>query len=284
MGKIEGAISAGGIALGPEAKVYVLDQAVDTWQSAIDACVADKGDVIVAMNAGKEVTASVNFNKAGIRVMAMDYGLSPLSGGEYTSIYAGENFIDGPVATITQPCRIEGIAFASRDAGATFYSGAAALIGGLATALPFGVHMKRCRFPKWGFTNRIGLAIEGSSNCLIEEIDFEGAFAAAMYVQGAVGHLTVRKCGFNLCTYAIQHGAFSDAGVNTQLVYGPGNYTVPPSKFLNSGSNAMKGIMFGNFLGTAVGTSTNDINVADLETAGMVQVGNEYATEDPGPT
>ena len=284
MGKIEGAISAGGIALGPEAKVYVLDQAVDTWQSAIDACVADKGDVIVAMNAGKEVTASVNFNKAGIRVMAMDYGLSPLSGGEYTSIYAGENFIDGPVAIITQPCRIEGIAFASRDTGALFYSGAAALIGGLATALPFGVHMKHCRFPKWGMGNRIGLAIEGSSNCLVDRCDIEGAFDSGIYVQGACGHLQIRKSHFSLATYAITFGAFANAGVNTQFLLGPGNVTIGPTKFLSGTANTGKGTIFGNYFATAVGNATFDQALSSVETAGWHCVDNGYKAEDPGPS
>jgi hypothetical protein len=284
MGKIEGALSAGGIALGPESKVYVLDQAADTWQSAIDACVADKGDVIVAMNAGAEVSAAVNFNKAGIRVLAMDYGLSPLSGGEYTSIYAAASFTDGPVANITQPCFIQGIAFAGRDTGATFYSGAAALIGGLATALPFGVHLKGCRFPKWGLDNRIGLAIEGSSNCMVDECDFEGAFDSGIYVQGAAGHLRVRKCHFCLATYAITHGAFSDAGVNTQMEYGPGNVTVGATKFLETGGNPGIGMIFGNYFSTAVGAATFDDTVANLLTNGWVCAGNEYQSEDPGPT
>lgn len=284
MGKIEGAISAGGIALGPESKVYVLDQANDTWQSAINACVADKGDVIVAMNAGKEVSEAVNFNKAGIRVMAMDYGLSPMPAGEYTSIYAAAAYTDGPVAIFTAPCRVEGIAFASRDTGATFWSGAAALIGGLATALPYGVHLKHCRFPKWGLDNRIGLAIEGSSNCLVDRCDFEGAFAAGIYVQGAAGHLQVKKSHFCLATYAIEHGAFSDAGVNTQMLYGPGNTTIGPTKFLKSNSNTGKGSIFKNHFGTAVDTGTYDISVANLKTAGWTCAGNDYIDEDPGPT
>lgn len=283
MGKIEGAISAGGIALGPEAKVYVLDQANDTWQGAIDACVADKGDVIVALNAGKEVTEAVNFNKAGIRVTTMDYGLSPMPAGEYTSIYASAAFTDGPVANITAPCRIEGLAFASRDTGATFWSGAAALIGGLGTAGPYGVHLKRCRFPKWGLDNRIGVSIEGSSNCLVDRCDFEGAFDSGIYVQGACGHLQIKKCHFALPTYAITFGAFSDAGVNTQFLLGPGNVTVQPTKFLSGTANTGKGTIFGNYFATAVGAATFDQTLANVETAGWHCVDNGYKAEDPGP-
>jgi hypothetical protein len=230
------------------------------------------------------VSSTVTANKTGIHIIGCDLGMNPLSMGEYQALLAASTFTDGPVLTVTSPCRIRGMGFASRDTGATFYSGAAVLIGGLATALPFGVHMEYCRFPKWGLDNRIGLSIEGSSNVLIDLCDFEGAFASGIYVQGACGHLQIARSRFNLCTYSITHGDFSDAGVNTQLFYGPGNVTVSPTKFLDSNSKACKGTMFGNYFGTAVGTGTNDVNVADLETAGMACVGNEYATEDPGPT
>ena len=260
------------------------DHPLENLQDAIDKTVSGRGDVIYVGAGGAEVTETVSFNKSGISVIAGHYGMSRRAMGEYHSIYAASTFTDGPVATITAPCYIDGLAFASRDTGATFWSGAAALIGGLGTAGPYGVHMNNCRFPKWGLDNRIGLAIEGSSNVEISNCGFEGAFASGIYVQGACGHLWLHDNDFSLATYAVTHGAFSDAGVNTQMKYGPGNVTIGPTKFLESGSNAVLGSIYGNFFGTAVGTSTNDLNVADMETLGLTCVGNEYATEGPGPT
>ncbi|KKK75789.1 hypothetical protein LCGC14_2870210, partial [marine sediment metagenome] len=207
----------------------VVDEKISfsTLQGAIDTCVSSRGDTIYVKR-NETVTETVTFNKTGIRVIGQSFGMTPRSRGEFQVLLADSTFTDGPVATITSPCYIENIGFASRDTGATFFSGAAALIGGLATALPFGVHLKHCRFPKWGLSNRIGLSVEGSSNCLIEDCEFEGAFASGIYIQGALGHLQIKGCNFNLCTYAITCGSFSDAGVNTQLMIGPGNVTVTP--------------------------------------------------------
>lgn len=248
-------------------------------EAAITASVGGNGDLLLIPRGGIEVSSSIAFNKSGLRVIASDDGMAPYARGEFNGIFAASGFTDGPAATITAPCSIEGVSFASRDTGALFFSGAACLIGGLATALPFAVHLKNCRFPKWGLDNRLGLAIEGSSNVLIEDTDFEGAFDAGIYVQGACGHLTLRNNHFNLMTYAIQHGAFADAGVNSQLFYGPGNVTIGPTKGVNSGSNTCKCTIFGNYWATPVNT-THDQSIDDMETDGYICAGNYYADEE----
>jgi len=279
MGIIEGAIRSE-FRVSPTAQVLVLaDNTQTELEAAISASVDGNGDLILSPRGGIEVSSSVAVNKSGVRLIASDDGMSPLARGEFSGIYAATSFTDGPAVTITTPCSMEGFGFVSRDTGATFFSGAACLIGGLATALPFGVHLKNCRFPKWGLDNRIGLAIEGSSNCLIEYCDFEGAFDAGIYVQGACGHLTIRHNHFNLATYAIQHGSFADAGVNSQLFYGPGNVTVTPTKGILSGSNTCKASVFGNYWATPVAT-THDQTVDDMETDGYIQMGNYYADEE----
>ncbi len=248
-------------------------------EAAITAAVGGNGDLILLPRGGIEVSSSIAFNKSGVRVIAEDDGMAPYARGEFNGIFSALSFTDGPAATITAPCSIEGVAFVSRDTGATFFSGAACLIGGLATALPFGVHLKNCRFPKWGLDNRTGLAIEGSSNVLIEDSDFEGAFGAGIYVQGACGHLTVRNNHFNLCTYAIEHGTFSDAGVNTQFFYGPGNVTVGPTKGVKSNSSAALVTIFGNYWATPV-NSTHDQSIDNMESDGYICAGNYYADEE----
>ena len=279
MGIIEGAIRSE-FRVSPKAQVLSLASNSQTeLEAAITASVGGNGDLILIPRGGIEVSSSIAFNKSGIRVIASDDGMAPYSRGEFNGIFSASSFTDGPAATITAPCSIEGVAFVSRDTGATFFSGAACLIGGLATALPFGVHLKNCRFPKWGLDNRTGLAIEGSSNVLIEDTDFEGAFGAGIYVQGACGHLTLRNNHFNLCTYAIEHGSFSDAGVNTQFFYGPGNVTVGPTKGVKSNSSAALVTIFGNYWATPVNT-THDQTIDNMESDGYICAGNYYADEE----
>ena len=248
-----------------------------TLQAAIDACVSSRGDIIYVAQGGHTVTSTVNFNKTGISVIGQAWGMNPFARGEFSAILADASFTNGPAATITSPCFIYGLGFASRDTGTTFFSGAAALIGGLATALPFGVHMKACRFPKFGLDNRIGLAIEGSSNCLIEDCDFEGvttAFASGIYIQGAMQNLVIRGNHFRDCTNAVTMGAFAGGGPHFML--GPDNIC-EDSKLLDSGGNTATGLVCGNYLETATNATSYDATVATLQGQGIQFSGNHYS-------
>lgn len=267
-----------GILKNPKGRVFVVDPADLTnysLQDAIDDCVAANGDVILNLPGGQSVDETVAFNKSGITVMAVSRGLSPYVSGEFFAIYAGANFVDGPAATITEPCTIIGMGFASRDTGALFWSGAACLIGGDADATPFGVHMKGCRFPKWGLDNRIGLAIEGSSDCLIEECSFEGvgsAFDSGIYVQGATQNLVIRRNHFRDCTYAVLFGAFAGGGPHIMI----GSNVCEDSKLLSAAS-AATGIVYDNWLETATdGGSYND-TVDNLNALGLQFADQHYA-------
>ncbi len=270
--------NAAGAARNANRPWYVADEVTcfATMQAAIDACVDSRGDVIYVARGGYEVSETVTFNKTGISVIGQTFGMNPYSRGEYCSIYAAAGFTDGPVATITSPCFIQGLGFVSRDTGATFYDGAAALIGGLATASPFGVHMKWCRFPKWGLDNRIGLAIEGSSDCLIEECDFEGVttdFDSGIYVQGATQNLVIRGCHFRDCTYGIVFGAF--AGGGPHCIIGPNNI-FEDSKVLSAAS-AATGIVCGNYSEGATDTGSYSATVDTLNGYGLVFTDMHYA-------
>ncbi len=251
-----------------------------TLQAAIDLCVANRGDIIVVQRGGgEEVTSTVAFNKAGITVIGQQYGVSPLARGEYFSILAADTFTDGPVATITSPCTIIGLGFVSRDTGPLYAAGAAMLIGGLAgadNASPFGVHIKDCRFPKWGLDNRIGIALDGSSNCLIEDCDFEGVtqdFDSGIYVQGALQNLTVRRCHFRSCTYGILCGTFSDSG-DPHLMIGPDNVFEDGKVF--SGSATTTGIVFGNYSEGLTDGGSYNVTVDTLNGYGVVISGMHY--------
>lgn len=266
-----------GLLLQPTANVFLVDPDVSAYslQDAIDECVAGNGDVIVCLPGGQSVTETVTFDCSGITVIAAHRGIQPLAQGEYFGIYAAAAFTDGPVATITAPCTIIGMGFVSRDTGATFYSGAAALIGGEASASPFGVHLKHCRFPKWNLDNRIGLAIEGSSDVLIEECGFEGVgsdFDAGIYVQGATQNLTIRKNHFRDCTYAVKFGDFAGGGPHCLIL----ENVCEDSKLLSAAS-AATGLVAGNYLEGATDTGSYSTTVDTLNGYGLVFSGNHYA-------
>jgi len=257
----------------------------DTLQGAIDATVGGRGDTIYVKRGGEAVTSTVLFNKSGIRVITQRQGMSPQFRGEYSSIYS-TTITDGPVAQILDPCYIEGLGFYGADATTSFYGGAALLIGGEATAEPYGVHLFQCRFGKWGLDNSKGIAIEGSSDCLIEECYFEGVgadFTNGIYVQGACANLEVRNCRFRDCDYAIAHGAF--AGGGPHCIYTGNIVCGADSIFLDTNSNAAVGIICGNFFNAdqAAGYAM-DISVADTETLGLACAGNFYGTEETGAT
>lgn len=251
-----------------------------TLQAAIDLCVAGRGDLILRFPGGEEVTETVTFDKTGITVRAVDYGCNPQAMGELFSTYAAASFTDGPVATITARCKIEGLGFASRDTGATFYDGAAMLIGGLGTALPFGVHILRCRFPKWNLDNRIGIAVEGSSDVVIEECSFEGVgsdFDSGIYIQGGMQNITIINNRFRDCTYAIQAGAFAGGGPHAII---KGNIC-EDSKLFSAGPGAVAtagtGFLCDNWCEGATDTGSYNDSVNDLQAAGWTISGQHYA-------
>ena len=251
-------------------------RALASLQAAIDLCVSNRGDIIVCVRGALTVTETVTFNKSGITVIGQQYGLSPFARGEFFPILADATFTNGPVATITSPCTIMGLGFVSRDTGATFFDGAAMLIGGLATAAPFGVHIAHCRFPKWGLDNRIGIAIEGSSDCLIEDCDFEGVgadFDSGIYVQGACQNLVIRRNHFRDCTYGVLFGAFAGGGPHIML--GPDNVH-EDSKVLSAGS-AATGLVFGSYSEGATDTGSYNVTVDTLNALGLVFSGMHYA-------
>lgn len=245
-----------------------------TLQAAINACVASRGDTIYVKRGGMSVTSQVNFNKAGIRVIAQRWGMSPQFRGEYSAIYS-TTITDGPVAQITDSCYIEGLGFAGADADSDFYAGAALLIGGEATAEPYGVHLRQCRFPKWNLDNSKGVSIEGSSDCLLEECYFEGVgadFDAGIYVQGATQNLEIKDCRFRDCTYGIQFGAFAGGGPHCLILQ---NF-FEDAKILSAAS-AATGLVAGNYSEGATDTGSYSATVDTLNGYGLVFSDNHYA-------
>lgn len=260
------------------------DDANSKLNNVIGLTVAARGDVIVCMRGTETVTETVTFDVSGITLIPETMGLNPSAMGEFNALLADTTFTDGPVATITAPCSIDGMGFVSRDTGSTFFSGAAALIGGLATAAPFGVVLSRCRFPKWGLDNRTGLAIEGSSDVLIDDCTFEGVgsdFGQGIYLQGAAQNIEIRNCRFSDCDFALELGAF--AGGGPYLDFHHNTVIGADSKGVNTQANTAVGIIRNNWFNTDASSSTFDRTSAQLETQGLILVGNNYATEAVGP-
>ncbi len=274
VGRIEGSIRAD-LRLGPTANLIVSGSGTGaTMQQAIDAAVAGNGDVLLRVAGGEEVTTPVLFNKSGIRVIAVGPTLNPLVSGEYHSIYSASSLTDEPAAIVTERCVIEGMGFVSQDTGSLFYSGAALLIGGEADATPFGVHIKNCRFPKWGLANRIGIGVEGSSDLLIEDCTFEGVGSnldIGIYIQGACANPIVRNCYFRDCTYAITHGAFTSG---PHFVY-QGN-VMHASKLLDADGKTATGMVIDNYSPYVTNATTYNTTVSALQGLGMDFAGNHY--------
>lgn len=276
-GSIIDTLRLAGFVIQPEANVYVVDPNVSafTFQNAIDLCVAGNGDFIVALPGTHDITTTVLFNKSGVTVVAPQRGLSPFKDGEFNVLFANASFTDGPVAKISAPTAIFGMGFVSRDTGALFFAGAALLIGGDALANPFGAHIKRCRFPKWGLSNRIGISVEGSSDCLIEECDFEGVgadFSAGIYVQGATQNLTIRNNHFRQCTAAVKYGQFADTQEPHIFIE---RNIVEDGLILDSQGNTASGFVYDNFSELAADSSYDSV-VGTLIAQGIKIAGNHY--------
>ncbi|MCH7491379.1 MAG: hypothetical protein IID05_11875, partial [Gemmatimonadetes bacterium] len=108
------------------------------------------------------------------------------------------------------------------------------------------------------------------------ECGFEGVgsdFDSGIYVQGATANLTVKRCIFRDCTYAITHGAF--AGGGPDAIYQEN--TVLAGKMLDSGGNAAVALVAGNWLQNATNTGSYDATVATLQGQGIEFSGNHYS-------
>ena len=263
------------------------DSVFSTLQGAIDKCVDDRGDVIYVARGYTVITTPVLFNKAGISVIAQGYGMPPMFMGEY---FAQDNTTGGAAAAIiSKSCLIYGLGFHTAWTGGISSNVTVALVSGEAG----WIHLHSCRFMNWTTATVYGINFEAGANCLIENCSFEGA-ATQPFVNAGIAfggsptqnpiRNVVRNCWFSNCTYAIEH----KDGTVQEFIYGPGNVTVKATsqatKFLNSKSATMSGMVAGNFFYTDVGAATFDQSVANMETDGGIIVGNEYETEDPGPT
>ncbi len=276
MSVIEGALRRAGITMNPNAQTMVVDPSITgELVSAISNAVAGNGDLIMVGRGGHETSATIDFNKSGLRIFAVDDGLNPLARGEFNGVYGDSDLTDAPAVQISAPCHVRGLGFASQDTGSLFFSGAACLIGGVGLATPFGVWIDACRFPKWNLANRIGLAIEGSSDVLVSWSSFEGvgsALEAGIYIQGAMQNLTLLNNHFRQCTAAVKAGAFAGGGPHLLM----GSNVVEDGLIIDTQGGTANGFIYDNYSELAA-SSSYDAAVGTLQGKGWQISGNHYA-------
>ncbi len=279
-GSVIESLSALGVLKSSTGRIFLVDPSDSgfTIQDAIDECIASNGDIILLLPGGQEVSTPVLFNKSGITVLAVNHGMSPLVSGESFSIFGDSALNADPAAIISAKCKIFGVGFVSQDAGSSFFEGAALLIGG-AAAGAFGVHLKNCRFPKWGLANSIGVALAGGeavTDVLIEGCTFEGvgtALAAGIYMQGAIENVVIRRNYFRQCTAAVKFWTFAGGGGPHCFIHE--NFVEDGLLLDSQGVNAT-GLIAGNWLETAHGASYDDAR-STLVGQGLQFAGNHYA-------
>jgi hypothetical protein len=267
------------------------DLVFSTHQGAIDACVSDRGDVIHVARGYTSVSATVNFNKAGITMIAQTYGMNPWARGEYFTIDSSHT--DGPAARITENCHIIGIGFKSAQESGDDVTASVVLDGSTAADAAYGSWLDRCRFTNWGdVSTEYGLYVSSTAACMISGCAFVGGIGnnltagIGMSSSGAWPVTGIYIIGnvFETCDYAIEA---LQAGGPTKAGLIHGNYLLPygAGKFLNKNNQSGSTVMVsGNFLYTDVGAASFSHSADDMETDGWYVVGNEYETEDPGPT
>jgi len=249
--------------------------AFSTMQAGVDACVSGRGDVIMRLPGGEEVSTPVLFNKNGIYVKAVTYGVSPFASGELFSTYGAVALTDEPAAIVSARCTLDGLGFVSYDAGATFTDGAALRIGVEGLAGPFGTHITNCRFPKWGVANRIGISVEGTSDTLIDHCSFEGvgsALAIGIYAKGACENLTITDNHFRQVTFAVSFGDFAGGGPHLLLAR-----NVTEDGKLLTATTAATGMVYDNWCEGATDTGSYGDTVDNYNTLGLVFSGQHYA-------
>lgn len=223
-----------------------------TLDYAIGQCVADRGDVLECFPGSHAVTSTVEFDVAGITVVAADLGYPPAVAAESFMINTGASFTDGPAATITQPCRIIGMGFASRN-----LTGEACLIdceeaGGFSGGF---ILLQNCRFPTWYGAIDYGLRTIGGAENHIVGCVFDGLFV-----------------GFDVAAIGMQNDAGGQAPFYTRVIgnrfegVGTGKFAI---KFI-TGAVPVEQLYHGNWLVPGASAVGNFVDNNSVVSTGMI--------------
>lgn len=258
MGVIEGALYRAGIRRNPDSKVLHISAGDGELNTALGDCSAYNGDIIVVSPGNHNVTEVVDFDVAGVTVVAAELGLPAEEQGEKFTINAAASYTDGPAAKITAPVRIVGMGFAGRQtAGESLLldcEEAGGFSGGFIT-------LEQCRFSCWYGAMTHGIKQIGGAVNKILECSFDGLFggfgtSAIGYYNDTGGYTPsyaeVKRClfqGVGSGKHAIKHATGSTPygflyAHNYLLPGFLGNY----GKFLDNTDVAAKGMCADNWL------------------------------------
>lgn len=261
-----------------------------TLQEAIDRCKNDIGDRIIVMRGTHSLTTPVLFNKRGIIVEGVDFGMPSYMQGERFMLYGPA---DAPAAIISRACKIRNLGFAGQWIGAASHNLQVDPTGG---GFNGGfTSIKGCRFATWGVSPDYAILLKGMIGGEISQNKIDGVFDK--YNVGGIGlsdtgGIQVAGVRFrdnifsNLgeTSYAFVHlaGRFPQnniiqsnvlSGNATDVAGAPGR-----GKFLdNNGCTNYDTFLCDNWIGLATNTGSYDDTVATLQGLGIRFAGNHYS-------
>lgn len=281
---------------------YNVDEAAvfSTLQGAIDATVADRGDVIFAPRGYYAPTATVNFNKQGITLIGGTFGMNYHARGEFFTIDSSNT--DGPAARITKGCHIFGVGFAGAQASGDTNTATVQIDGSGASTDGYGTWLDHCLFTNWARAAvNYGVINQGAARVRIEHCSFYGGAASNVLDAGILhdesttggggrpGEVDCYKNRYQHCTYA--HEVVSGSRVVNSIwdaemmgFQAVGDVWVKMLKLnVLGGGGAVHGahIMNCNFA-TGINTGTYSHQLSQLITEGYQFSGNHYGSDLAG--
>lgn len=262
------------------------NQCFATMQTAVDACVANRGDMIVRFPGTENPTTAILFNKAGVVVRSSDSfcgGSNPYEPEKF-STYPAAAYATGPTAIISQPTTLWGLEFVTRNVthvatDACTTVGAAVAFAGEGGGYAGGFsHLYRCRFVDW-WGNAYGLWFAAGAYNTIEECSLEGFDSAVAFYSTASNNPafnTIKHCTFKDNTQGIEHVVGATPGNHLYMRNVFIDYT-DAIDFNQATGGAGNGLICDNFFETATDAATFDCTVGQAQAIGWQFSGNHYS-------
>ena len=280
-------------------------QCFSELQTAIDACVADRGDIIwvKAGDSVYEPAATINCNKSGIMIFGQTMGASD----RRVRVMIDGQALTGPAFNITKRCHLRGLQIMSKGtaAGGNSYWGGEAicpvvLIDNIGASTDGqGTIIERCLIRNSARADITHLILnKGCPDVEIGYCHLEGHVIGSPsgVIWGGSGD-TGPGGGRGGSTY-VHHSIFTDVeyafdmrGVGTENFllenmcgyYQVGTALVKGLKYPAGGSSsfASNAFLCGNYFPYTAATAHSH-SIANLETRGVMCMGNHYAAEYGG--
>jgi len=275
------------------------ERAFATLQTGIDACTANTGCMIIRMRGSEVVTEATLCNKAGITIVACDFGMNNFNPEKFyhTGIDPSTgtpSFDAGPPIIISQPCTIIGLTFiGGKSTTQTYVAGTAgnhysesvaaspacmAIAGGGSYYGGYN-HIKNCKFVGWAVA-RNGIEQAAGGYNLIEDCWFESltaGYAPRVNGYGNPAHDVIKNNHFVDCTAGIE---LFEPDTNAVT---PSYMTIEKNRFLSctkaldlNGNSGCTGVIAHNILGGFTKDTFADVNLAGVQAAGFKVVSNYY--------